>query len=204
VPPSEIREEPQERAFDYARTVAFSDGVFAIAFTLLVLNFTLPHLASGHEGELGSRLLDRGSELQSYIISVAVIGMLWVRHHTIFRGLDTIDARLTIMNLLYLGVVAFLPYPTRVLGAYGDQPAAVAFYAGTSAFVTLVAGGMRVHAQRAGLLSEAGRRHVEQREHWLLVPAVFLVSIPVAYLNTTAAIVSWLVLAIAPRMRGHE
>jgi Endosomal/lysosomal potassium channel TMEM175 len=58
-------EPPEERAFDYARTVALSDGVFAIGLTLLVLNITLPTLSAGHYGELGSRLLDHRSEFES-------------------------------------------------------------------------------------------------------------------------------------------
>jgi uncharacterized membrane protein len=198
VPPPDAPEAPEERAFDYARTVALSDGVFAIALTLLVLNISLPHLAPGHEGDLGARLLDRGHEVRSYAISFAVIGLLWVRHHTFFRGLARIDTRITTLNLIYLGLVAFLPYPTRVLGTY-DQPAAVVLYAGTVALVSLMAGAVRVHAMRADLVTEQGRRGLERREHWLLTPGVFLASIPIAFVSTTAALLSWLLLAVAPR-----
>src|SRR5436305_14658868 len=72
----EDEEPPEERAFDYARTVALSDGVFAIALTLLVLNITLPAIAHGHESELGRKLLDRGGEFESYALSFAVISLL--------------------------------------------------------------------------------------------------------------------------------
>jgi uncharacterized membrane protein len=194
-------EEPQELAFDYARTVALSDGVFAIALTLLVLSISVPALSSGHEDELGRRLLDRGSELRSYVLSFAIIAYLWVRHHGFFRGLDRIDGRITALNLLYLGLVAFLPYPTRVLGLYGDQPAAVALYAASAGAVSLAAGLMRAHAVRAGLLSHAGRRHLSRREHWTLSPAVFLLSIPIGFVSTTAAMLSWLFLLALPALR---
>src|SRR2546430_1764713 len=113
---------PEERAFDYARTVALSDGVFAIALTLLVLNITVPGLAAGHHGDLGHRLVHRSSEFYSYALSFAVIALLWVRHHTFFRGLARIDPRIAMLNLISLGFVAFLPYPTRILGLYGDEP----------------------------------------------------------------------------------
>lgn len=191
-------EAPDERAFDYARTVALSDGVFAIALTLLVLTISVPMLASGHHSVLGRRLLDREPEFRSYAISFAVIAFLWVRHHSFFRGLDRIDTQTTVLNLVYLGLVAFLPYPTRILGLYGDQPVAVAMYATTVAVVAVVTGVMRRHAVRAGLLSEGGRYELARREHWAIAPAVFLLSIPVAFVNTSAAAVLWLLVFFVP------
>jgi uncharacterized membrane protein len=191
-------EDPAERRFDYDRTVALSDGVFAIALTLLVLNISAPILGPGHEGVLGSRLLDHGQEYFSYALGFAVIGRLWIRHHIFYRGIDRIDAGLTVINLVYLGLVAFLPYPTRILGLYGRQPAAIVLYATTVATVSIVARIMIVHAMRAGLLSNAGRREERRREHWVIVPAVFLLSIPIAFVSTSAALYSWALLFILP------
>ncbi len=191
-------EDPEERRFDYDRTVALSDGVFAIALTLLVLNVTPPLLGPGHEGVLGSRLLDHGQEYYSYALGFAVIGLLWVRHHTFFRGVDRIDTALTVLNLVYLGLVAFLPFPTRILGLYGHQPAAVVLYAVTVATVSIFARLMTVHAVRSGLLSDAGRREVRRRQHWIIVPAVFLVSIPIALVDTRAAMYCWALVVVLP------
>jgi len=195
-----VREDPEERAFDYHRTVALSDGVFAIALTLLVLNISFPELAPGHTGSLGSDLLDRKSEIGSYALSFAVIGMLWVRHHSFFRGIDRIDTTVVVLNLVYLGLVAFLPYPTRVLGRYGGEPAAVVLYASNIALIGLCAGVMREHARRAGLLTTAGLRRMEGREHWGVVPALFLLSIPLAFLDTTLATFTWLLILFIPRV----
>ncbi len=194
-------EEPGERRFDYDRTVALSDGVFAIALTLLVLNIEAPALSSGHEGVLGSRLLDHGHEFFSYALGFAVIGLLWVRHHSFFRGVERIDTQLTVINLVYLGFVAFLPYPTRILGLYGSQPAAVIMYAATVATVSVVARILSIHAVRAGLLSEAGVREVGRRGSWIVVPAVFIVSIPIAFVSATAARYSWILIFVLPRIR---
>ena len=191
-------EAPAERRFDYDRTVALSDGVFAIALTLLVLNIGVPVLGSGHEGVLGQRLLDHGEEYSSYALGFAVIGLLWVRHHTFFREIDHIDRRLTVMNLVYLGLIAFLPYPTRILGLYGSQPAAVIMYATVTATVSIVARIQTVHALRARLLTEAGRREVRRRENWAIVPAVFIVSIPIALASPRAALYCWSLLFILP------
>ena len=186
----------EERAFDYARTVALSDGVFAIALTLLVLNITVPELDSSHHGELGQRLLDHRDEFISYAISFAVISVFWVRHHVFFRRLSLIDTRLAVLNLAYLAFVAFVPYPTRLVGLYGDEPASVVLYASTLAIIATLAGLSRVHAQRAGLVTAAGQRELARREHWLLAPGIFVASIPLAFASPTAAEILWLLVLL--------
>jgi uncharacterized membrane protein len=190
---------PEERGFDYSRTVALSDGVFAIALTLLVLNISFPNLAPGHHGDLGKQLLDRRAELGSYALSFAVISILWIRHHSFMRGLQIIDTRVTLLNLTYLGFVAFLPYPTRVIGVYGSEPASVVLYAATCGIIGTIAALMRIHAQRAHLLSPLGMATVGRREHWALVPAIFLGSIPIAFASPTAAKLFWLLLLVQRR-----
>jgi uncharacterized membrane protein len=192
-------ESPEERGFDYDRTVALSDGVFAIALTLLVLGISFPELASGRHGEIGRQLLDRRGELGSYALSFAVIALLWVRHHGFMRGLEVIDTTITWLNLAYLGLVAFLPYPTHILGFYGDQPASVVLYASTCGMVGSIGALIRIHAQRAHLLSPLGVAVVSQREHWAFTPAVFFGSIPVAFASPTAAKFVWLVLLLGRR-----
>jgi uncharacterized membrane protein len=197
-------EELEERAFDYARTVALSDGVFAIALTLLVLTLTTPVLFPGHEHELGHRLLDQIGSFESYALSFAVIALLWVRHHGFFRALARIDGRTTLLNLTYLGIVAFLPYPTRILGRFGHEPVAVVLYATTMLAVTLVAVLMRAHALRHGLVSGASRRRLAAEQTlWPLVPGVFLVSIPLAFVSTQAALLSWSLLFLTRPLRGR-
>jgi uncharacterized membrane protein len=196
-------ENPGQRAFDYDRTVALSDGVFAIALTLLVLNLTVPALTAGHHGELGARLLDRTGEFMSYALSFAVIGLLWVRHHAMFRSLEKIDTGVTVLNLTYLAFVAFLPFPTRVLGKYGDEAASVVLYALTLAIVGTIGGLLRIHARRRRLLSEAGARALAGREHWAIAPMICLVSIPIAFVSPTAAELSWLLFLVPPLRRGR-
>ncbi len=199
-------ESPSERAFDYDRTVALSDGVFAIALTLLVLSIAVPILRPGHTSVLGRRLLHRDQEFVTYAISFAVISLLWVRHHRFFRGVTKIDGRITALNLAYLAFVAFLPFPTKVLGLYGEEPASVVLYAVTVAILSGLAAFQRVYAQRANLLSPAGARTLARREHWAAPPAVFIASIPIAFVSTTAAELFWLVLlvpAVWQRVRSN-
>jgi uncharacterized membrane protein len=198
-------ESADERAFDYDRTVALSDGVFAIALTLLVLSLTVPNLRHGHTGVLGSKLLHRNDEYISYGISFAVISLLWVRHHRLFRAISRIDGRVTALNLAYLAFVAFLPFPARVLGVYGDEPAAIVLYATTVVILSVLGGSIRIHVRRVGLIDPSRTRELAS-ETWLMAPAVFLASIPIAFVNTTLAKCFWLVLlipAVVPRLRGR-
>lgn len=186
-----------ERAFDYDRTVALSDGVFAIALTLLVLSLTVPHLIPGHTSRLTHKLLRQHDEFIAYGISFAVIALLWVRHHLTFRTLRRIDGRITGLNLAYLALVAFLPFPTRVLAVYGEEPSAVLLYAVTGAVLSLLAGLIRYHALRAGLVHPSRAHELGDREHWAITPAVFLASIPIAYADPTVGKLFWLLLLVS-------
>jgi uncharacterized membrane protein len=199
-------ESAKERAFDYDRTVALSDGVFAIALTLLVLSLTVPHLRSLHTGVLGNRLVHKNGEYLSYAISFAVIGLLWVRHHLLFRTLRRIDGRVTALNLTYLAFVAFLPFPTRILGIYGQLIAAVVLYALTIAILGVLAGLMRLHVRQAGLVDPDRAAELRAPTAWVIAPAVFLASIPIAFVNTTLAKLFWLLVlapTVAERLRSR-
>jgi uncharacterized membrane protein len=193
-PPVLDDEVPGPGGWDYSRTVALSDGVFAIALTLLVLNIGLPSVPKG--SDLGDALLDQSTELESYAIGFAVISLLWMRHHAFFGSLRAIDGRLIVLNLLYLGLVAFLPYPTRVLGRYGDQPASVVLYAVTVAVIALVSAVMREYARSAQLVDES--RLLPRQLSWVAV-VVFLASIPIAFVSTKAAELCWIAVLV-PRL----
>jgi uncharacterized membrane protein len=98
--------------------------------------------------------------------------------------------------------VAFLPYPTRIVGQYSGEPASVALYAITVAIIATISGIMRTYALRAGLLSEQGRKELGHREHWAIVPAIFLGSIPLAFASPKLAELLWLLLLVSG-LRGH-
>jgi uncharacterized membrane protein len=159
-----------------------------------VLSLTIPSLKRGHTSLLGSKLLHQHDEFLAYSISFAVIALLWIRHHLMFRALRRIDGRVTALNLAYLALVAFLPFPTRVLAVYGQEPSAVVLYAATGALLSLLAGLTRRHVIRAGLLDPSRAHEVADREHWTFTPAVFIASIPIAYVNATVAKLFWLLL----------
>lgn len=122
------------------RINAFSDGVFAIAITLLVLDIHLPPLKS--VDDLPNGLWSLTPKILIYCLSFLVIGVYWMLHHGIFTYIRRYDAGLLWLNNLFLLTIAFQPFPTGLLGDYGDTTAGVAFYAGcqilTSIFKLLI------------------------------------------------------------------
>jgi len=111
------------------RLEAFSDGVFAIAITLLVLEIAVPHLEE--PGQLGQALLDLWPSYIAYATSFLTIGIMWVNHHSVFRQLGEVDHRFLFINLGLLMLISFVPFPTTLLADYawgGNGEAAAVTY----------------------------------------------------------------------------
>jgi TMEM175 potassium channel family protein len=98
-----------------SRVESFSDGVFSIAATLLVLQLHVPTEA---EGDFGHALLAQWPSYASYVVSFMTIGIIWINHHTLFANIRRIDRPLLLMNLLLLLSVSTIPFPTALLGQY--------------------------------------------------------------------------------------
>jgi uncharacterized membrane protein len=126
-----MTDRPSRRLSESTRVEAFSDGVFSIAITLLVLELAVPAM----RGEFGRRLLDEWPSYLAYLAAFATIGVLWMGHHTVFSLIRGIDAGLLWRNLVLLLTVSVVPFPTAVIasayrvGTDADQAAAVVSYA---------------------------------------------------------------------------
>jgi uncharacterized membrane protein len=118
-------ESPPERRLRTGRLEAFSDGVFAIAITLLVLEISVP---PGSEDHLLDAVVDEWPSYLAYVVSFSTIGAVWLAHSAITEYLHGANTLLIRLNLLLLMVVSFLPFPTRLLAEYlgDDDPARVA------------------------------------------------------------------------------
>src|SRR3954452_9948711 len=119
------------------RLEAFSDGVFAIAITLLVLEI---HVPEHPEEGLARALVDQWPSYASYVVSFFVIGIIWINHHAIFDHLVRADRALLFVNLLLLLWIGLLPWPTSVLGTYmqqggADERVAAVLYTGVMALM---------------------------------------------------------------------
>jgi uncharacterized membrane protein len=105
------------------RIEAFSDGVIAIAITLLVLELRVPPIEDASPSELWQALRDLWPGYLGYVISFATIGIMWANHHTIFRYISRTDHYLILTNLLFLFFLATVPFPTALMADYLGHPA---------------------------------------------------------------------------------
>jgi uncharacterized membrane protein len=180
---------------EFSRTLALSDGVFAIAMTLLVVGIALPSISDASSaGDMLDALNDLSESFISFFISFAVIARYWAAHQQQFSALARMDRGFVGLNLVYLAFIALLPFPTDLLGNYFENPISVVVYALNVAIVS----GMEVvlfrKAYRAGLLTAPMPEEVYR---WGVISSsspliFFLLSMPVAFLNTTVAVLMWL------------
>jgi uncharacterized membrane protein len=117
------------------RLEAFSDGIFAIAATLLTLNLAV---TEGHP--LGRELVTIWPQYAAYAISFVTIGIIWINHHTVMHQIANVDRTFLTLSVLFLAVIAFIPFPTRLLAQHiqddGAQAAALAY--GTTLTLTAI------------------------------------------------------------------
>jgi uncharacterized membrane protein len=189
----------EEHEIEFSRIVAFSDGVFAIAITLLVLELKLPEDVKS--GELWHALWNQHEQLLSYAISFAVIGRFWVIHHGFFSEVKAFDGRLMALNMFYLGWIVLIPFSSQVLGDYGGQLPAVVVYAANLIGVVAVGQWMRWDARQAGLTTVDAGSDREDLISSVFIIGVFLFSIVVALFDASIAPYIWLLLFVEGR--GH-
>jgi len=162
---------------EFSRVVAFSDGVFAIAITLLVLALEIP----AGLNDVGQALRDRGDEFFAYGLSFAVIGSLWIDHHRFFGALKAFDGRLMALNLLYLAFVALVPFSSSFLGSYAGETPAVVVYALNMVAISLSFTMQIEYARRAGLVEKGSQYDRGLGAESVVIPGVFAVSILIAF-----------------------
>jgi len=189
----------EENEIEFGRIVAFSDGVFSIAITLLVLNLTVKKGLS--TADLTNELLDQWDNLLAFALSFAVIGRFWVVHHRFFAEVDAFDGRLLGLNLLYLASIVLIPFSSQVLGEYGGETPSVVLYSVNLAAVVLIGLWMGVDARRRGLTSIDDETHRESRVRASYIAGVFLLSIPLAFFVPRAAAYLWFLLFLDPSRR---
>lgn len=135
--------------FGKNRTEAFSDGVFAIIITLLVLELRVPHLSDPTDvNELLAALWQLSPKLLSWAMSFAVSAIVWVNHHRLFEMLRHLDQRLFYANAFLLFWASFIPFPTALLGDYPHNPLAVSLYGVVMALLGVGFFVLRLYAQR--------------------------------------------------------
>ncbi|MFE3827063.1 TMEM175 family protein [Streptomyces sp. NPDC059092] len=188
------------------RLTALSDGIFAIAMTLLVLDI---QVTAGLDAA-GFRAMVHGlfSHIGAYALSFTIIAGVWRDHHRILglaRGVDALSGRLVLIGL---GVIALLPFPTTLLSEYASQPLSVAVYASTIIVINLLQLALLLSIRRDPRTAHPDVRRVGRNIAADLgtTALVFAATVPIAFLvSPAAALWSWLVLVpIRIALGRHE
>ncbi|MCH7232717.1 DUF1211 domain-containing protein [Glycomyces sp. L485] len=180
-----------------ARLIGLSDGVYAIALTLLVLDISV---ADGLDPEqFYPALRQTLPQLGAYALSFVVIALFWRGHRRIFMYVGKIDGPLMRFALAGLGLVALFPFPTGLLAEYGTESLVVAAYAATVAAIdiTFLIMLLRLRARPRLTKDSVDIRAVLPLRDLAVPVAVFLLSIPVAFLSASAGMWFWLLLVPA-------
>jgi uncharacterized membrane protein len=180
-----------------ARLQAFSDGVFAVAITLLVLNLQVPQITS--VSELVPRLGELWPKLLSYTLSFVLVGIYWVAHHNTFHYIQRSDRNLLWLNILLLMCIVFLPFPTALLGQYPEQRVSIIIYAGTLVITGLV-------LQLLWWYATSGRRLVDSNidprlVQWatrrnLTAPLLYLLAIGISVFSVPSSLVLFILVPL--------
>ncbi|MEO8094060.1 MAG: TMEM175 family protein [Pseudolysinimonas sp.] len=187
------------------RIIFFSDAVFAIALTLLVIDLRVP--VEDHGETSGDVIVTLLPGFLAYFISFVVIAVNWLRHHRTFQVIKEYDSRLLQLNFVLLFLIALLPFPTSLMSEYAGEVPSVVLYAAMVALLNLAQLAMWSYAYRRGLMDktidEPMYRYV--RRSLLIVPIVFAISILIAiFWDPTIAMFSWIALwpisEIVPRL----
>jgi uncharacterized membrane protein len=189
------------------RLIFFSDAVFAIAITLLALDIRLPIGGeSPSNAQLLAQLLEIWPKYLAYLVSFLAIGTFWLGHHRRFRFIKRCDRGLLTLNLLFLMVIAFIPFPTSVISESGNRTATI-FYA-----LTVILGGLMLaalwwYASWHNRLTDPGLGARQARRQFvpmLLTVALFVLSIGLAFLDENLARFSWLLVVPVSRFGQRE
>ncbi len=184
------------------RLIFFSDAVFAIVITLLALDIRLPAIAQQlNDADVVNNLTAITPKFLAYFLSFFIIGSYWAGHHRQFNLVKRYDRLLLWLNLTLLAFIGLVPFATSLLSEHGNTAGTV-FYAAVMAVVGLLAASMWIYAAWHGRFLE--REIKPARWRWLLVrvlvaPVVFLVSIPLAFINRGSCRIPY-----APRCRQRR
>lgn len=184
-------EEPDGLSSETARIEAFSDGVFAIAITLLILEIKIP-LAG--PTPLGTALLRQWPSYVSFVISFAFIGIMWVNHHRLFNHIKRADNLLMLFNLLLLFGVTAVPFPTAVLAAHlgrPDQKTAAILFNGAYLVIALFFNVLWRYAAHNGRLlgSDANLTEVDRiTRQYAFGPLMYLVCLVLVWISVPVSL----------------
>lgn len=179
------------------RFEAFSDGVFAIAVTLLVIEIKAPDLLHATSSEAIAKLLQVFPHVLSYATSFIVIGVIWINHHALFHFVKRVDRAILVINLFLLMCVSFIPFPTALIGEYGTSLPVVIFYGLTLALTGFAYNALWFYVVRRYITTEKliHQKSVQKATIWTLsYPISYLVAAGLAFISINLSIVLYILI----------
>lgn len=203
-PASQLEDEPTP-----ARIEAFSDGVFAIIITLLVLDLKVPRVDPGRGTSLAEALVQQWPAYVAFVLSFLQVGVVWTNHHAMFHYIRRSDHLLLVLNLMLLLFAAPLPFTTALLAEYvreGSDELRIAalVYSGTLAGCGVFFSALWHHALRAHLVdprANPNRMHALRR-HWMLAPVAYGLAFAIALVAPRSSLVMYLLLLVYYALPG--
>ena len=176
---------------DLGRIAAFTDGVMAVAITLLVLNIQVPQLEDGQS--LGDALVDLLPSLGAYLLAFALVGRFWVIHHDLFERLRGFDRTLMALNLSFLALIVLVPFSAELYDTYTKDALAAAVLGATLGLAAMAHWAMTAHVVRRGFVHDDQRGETAPYASpvGLGFTAAFLLSVPAAFLSVHIAEALW-------------
>jgi uncharacterized membrane protein len=198
-----MKEHPRrDEEKETGRVEAFSDGVIAIAITLLILEIKVPRAEEIASVGLWAKLLGLWPSFLAFVTSFGTILVMWVNHHRIFRLVRIPDYPFLYWNGFLLLTITFVPYPTALLAQYlvGPEAAvATAVYAGTFVITALAFNGLWGHLRKHPrlLLASADPEEIEGiSRQYRFGPLVYLIAFGLAFVSVASSIAACLALAV--------
>jgi uncharacterized membrane protein len=186
----------QRETIEIARVKSFSDGVFAIAATLLAFNVHLPGTSDQPADTLLAQI---EPQIVAFLVSFIVAAIYWRNHNRLFAMLGRVDARINQLNMALLAAVCLMPFATGLIAGFHSSSGALTLYASTIAVIGVISAAQWAYAALNPALLAA---HAGRGELWgwfavaCVAPAVFLLSIAIARISVTWAMRSWVLLLI--------
>lgn len=184
---------------EFNRVVAITDGIYAVAMTLLVVSIGIPRV---EPDQLVETLLSAHGDILTFLISVAVLAFYWLSNHHFVGHLKAVDPTYSGLNLIYLALVAFLPLPTALLDRYSSEPVTVVLYVSILLLISFMELALFTRAYRAGLFIRKPSAGVVRYSILIvLIPVlVFALAVPVGLLSSpTYALAIWILLVFPLR-----
>jgi uncharacterized membrane protein len=197
---------PRDDLVSVERLLTLSDGVVAIAITLLVLQLNVPAKLTDptSAAELARQLGKGADQLISYVISFYIIAQFWLVHHQVFRRIAGQREGLAWWNFAFLFTITVMPFTSDLLGKYSANPLAVNIFAVNLLAANLATQLTLAYGRRKDLLiAETAQETQAAQMRAAAAVAVIVLSIGIAWVNTAAAKYCWLLLAVVPQIAGR-